>query len=347
MGFMDGQKPLHTGVQPHRWRFVPDLGPVQTPAPRDAKTQRHGLWRNWLLGWVLLPWGLGLLGTLPLTGHAQTADTTRAAPPALMQGRMVHPGVHLPDYWLSEKYDGVRAHWDGQRLLTRGGVVIQPPAWFTAGWPKDAMDGELWMGRGRFEDTVSAVRRQQPDETAWQQVRFMVFDLPTHPGPFDERLQAYQALVERLQQAWVQAVPQERIDSHAELSQRLDDMVRAGGEGLMLHRGAALYRAGRSDDILKVKTHEDAEARVVGHEPGKGRLKGRVGALWVETPQGRRFRLGSGLSDAQRASPPAIGTWVTYRYRGLHDSGLPRFATFVRVRSDADLQTTPQRPERP
>ena len=301
--------------------------------------------RDWLLGCAVVVCGLGMLGAAPPTALAQTTPTTRATPPALMQARVVHPGVHLPDYWLSEKYDGVRAHWDGQRLLTRGGVVIQPPAWFTAGWPEDAMDGELWMGRGRFEDTVSTVRRQQPDESAWRQVRFMVFDLPGHPGPFDERLQAYQSLVERLQQDWVQAVPQERIGSHAALARRLDDLVRAGGEGLMLHRGAAFYRAGRTEDILKVKTHEDAEARVVGYEPGKGRLQGKVGALWVETAEGRRFRLGSGLTDALRASPPPVGTWVTYRYRGLHDSGLPRFATFLRVRSDTDLSAPP--PQQP
>ncbi len=344
MGFLDGQKRLITGLLPNRSRPVTDHEPDPLTRAQDVQTQRVWHRREWLLRCAVATGVLGLLGTVQRKGHAQNPEATRAAPPALMQARSVHPGVHLPDYWLSEKYDGVRGHWDGQRLLTRGGLVVQAPAWFTAGWPKDAMDGELWMGRGRFEDTVSAVRRLQPDELAWRQVRFMVFDLPGHPGPFDERLQAYQMLVQRLQQDWVQAVPQERIESHAALAQRLDELVRAGGEGLMLHRGAAFYRAGRSEDILKVKTHEDAEARVVGYEPGKGRLKGMVGALLVETPEGRRFRLGSGLSDAQRASPPAIGTWVTYRYRGLHDSGLPRFATFLRVRSDADLPGSPQQP---
>jgi DNA ligase-1 len=44
--------------------------------------------------------------------------------------------------------------------------------------------------------------------------------------------------------------------------------------------------------------------------------------------------LGTGFTDAQRAAPPAIGTWVTYRYRGTTDKGVPRFASFLRVRED-------------
>nr|WP_310565607.1 DNA ligase [Hydrogenophaga sp.] len=260
-----------------------------------------------------------------------------AQPPALMRANVYRPGIDLGAYWLSEKYDGVRALWDGQRLLTRGGQPIVAPAWFTAGWPAQPMDGELWGGRGRFENTVSTVRQQQPNDAAWRQVRFMVFDLPAHPGVFTERLHAYQALVTGLRMAWVLAVPQERVADHTRLLRRLDQVVRAGGEGLMLHRGDALYRAERNDDLLKVKTHEDAEARVIGYEPGRGKHLGRMGALTVETPEGLRFRIGSGFTDQERQQPPPVGSWVTYRFRGQHDSGLPRFATFLRVRTDADL----------
>jgi DNA ligase-1 len=224
-------------------------------------------------------------------------------------------------------------------LLTRGGTEIQAPAWFTQGWPDEPMDGELWAGRGRFEETVSTVRQQTPDDAAWRRIRFMVFDLPAHPGVFSERLLAYRSLVERTDQPWVMVVPQERVSSHEALGHRLDRMVRSGGEGLMLHRGDSLYRAVRSDDLLKVKTHEDAEAQVLGSVPGRGKYMGAMGALLVQSPDGRRFRIGSGFSDALRKQPPPVGAWVTYRFRGLHDSGLPRFATFLRIRSDADLSS--------
>ena len=254
--------------------------------------------------------------------------------PALLLAQVYRPGLPLQDYWVSEKFDGVRGFWDGRTLRTRGGETVQAPAWFTAGWPEVPMDGELWAGRGRFSHAQSTTRQQQPGDVAWRQIRFMVFDLPGDKGTFDQRLPALNALVESLGQPWVQAVPQRRVANDAALQALLHRTVRAGGEGLMLHRGASLYRAGRSDDLIKVKTHEDTEARVVAHLPGKGRHAGRLGALLVETPSGQRFRLGAGFSDADRERPPPVGSWVTYRFRGTHNGGLPRFASFVRERED-------------
>ena len=271
---------------------------------------------------ALVAWGVS-----PSNAAAAAADA-----PALLLASVYRPGLELQGYWVSEKYDGLRGYWDGQRLRTRGGEPITPPAWFTAGWPDTALDGELWAGRGRFAQAQSTVRQASAGDGAWRQMRFMVFDLPAHPGSFDERLPVLQAAVARIGQPWVLAVPQQRVASDAALQMLLQHTVRGGGEGLVLHRGASLYQAGRSDDLIKVKTHDDTEARVVAHLPGKGKHAGRLGALLVEMPSGQRFRLGTGLSDAERIAPPPIGSWVTYRYRGTHVSGLPRFASFVRVR---------------
>jgi DNA ligase 1 len=262
--------------------------------------------------------------------------------PALMLANVYHPGVVLADYWVSEKYDGVRGYWDGHQLLTRGGEHVAAPAWFTAGWPATPMDGELWAGHGQFQKAVSTVRQQTPDtgtDAAWRGMRFMVFDLPAQGGPFTDRIPALDRLVAGIGQPWVQPVKQFRVADHATLQALLKKTVRAGGEGLVLHRGDSLYKGVRNDDLLKYKTHEDAEARVVGHLPGKGKNAGRLGALLVEMPAedgkpAQRFKLGTGLSDAQRNNPPPIGTLVTYRFRGLNDSGIPRFASFMRVRED-------------
>ena len=276
---------------------------------------------------------LALLGIAPLAALT-TPQAWAADAPALLLANVYRPGMRLADYWVSEKYDGVRGYWDGHTLRTRGGETVAAPAWFTANWPNTPMDGELWAGRGRFSHAQSTVRQQQPDDAAWREMHFMVFDLPAHGGTFDQRLPALNKLVESLDQPWVQAVPQQRVASDAALQKLLLRTVRAGGEGLMLHRGASMYRAGRSDDLIKVKTHEDTEAKVVAHLPGQGRHAGRLGALVVEMPSGQRFRLGAGLTDAERDHPPPVGSWVTYRFRGTHDSGVPRFASFVRVRDD-------------
>lgn len=261
-----------------------------------------------------------------------------AEPPPLMLANVYHADIDLADYLVSEKYDGVRGYWDGERLLTRGGEIVHAPDWFTAGWPKVPLDGELWAGRGRFAEAVSTVRQQQPDETSWRKMRFMLFDLPAHPGTFAERDRALTRIVGDLRQPWVAHVEQSRVADPGELRARLQLIVQQGGEGLVLHRSGSRYRAERNDDLLKFKLYEDAEARVVGHLPGKRKYAGMTGALEVETPQGLRFRLGAGLSDAERRDPPALGSWVSYRYNGVNEkTGIPRFARFLRIRTDTDL----------
>jgi DNA ligase-1 len=264
---------------------------------------------------------------------APAAYAANAAPP-LMLAEVYRRGMSLDDYWVSEKYDGVRAWWDGKQFWTRGGERITAPAWFTKPLPAVQMDGELWAGRGRFAQSVSTARSQTPVDRAWHDMRFMVFDLPAVPGDFTARLATLRRLLPITDAPWIVAVPQQRATTPEALQALLDKTVRMGGEGLVLHRGASMYRAERSTDLLKVKLHDDAEARVIGYVPGRGKHEGRMGALQVETADGRRFKLGTGFTDADRENPPAIGTWVTYRFSGLNDSGLPRFARFVRIRDD-------------
>jgi DNA ligase-1 len=256
------------------------------------------------------------------------------APPRLMLATDYRGGGDVSNYWVSEKLDGVRGRWDGRQLWTRGGQRISAPAWFTAKWPSAAMDGELWMGRGRFDEVSALVRSIRPNDAAWRQVRFMVFDLPDHGGLFEARVMRMRTLLLAAGVAWLQPVEQFRMDDAEKLDARLKQVVAAGGEGLMLHHQSARYTAGRSDSLLKYKPFQDAEARVVAHAPGKGKYAGMLGALVVEMPDGRRFRLGTGFTDAQRAEPPAIGSVVTYRYNGLTSKDLPRFARFLRVRHD-------------
>jgi DNA ligase-1 len=160
----------------------------------------------------------------------------------------------------------------------------------------------------------------------------MIFDAHTPTQAFAERIVRYQNIVKQIGKPWVQAVTQSQVPSHAALKAMLNKTVQAGGEGLVLHLGSSLYQSGRNSDVLKVKLHADAEAKVVSHEAGQGKHAQRLGALWVETPQGLRFKLGTGYTDAQRENPPDVGQWVTYRYRGLTDQGVPRFASFVRIR---------------
>lgn len=255
-----------------------------------------------------------------------------AGPADLLLAEIYRDGIDPRAYWVSEKLDGVRAYWDGRQLYFRSGRVVAAPDWFTRDFPAQALDGELWLGRGEFERLSGIVRKLEPVDAEWRQVRYMLFELPDAAGDFTARKDQLQQLVGTAGVPWLQAVEQFRIADRQTLQARLDHVVAAGGEGLMLHRADAPYHAGRSDDLLKLKPFLDREARVVAYLPGKGRNAGRLGALLVEDEGGHRFRIGSGFSDAQRDQPPPLGSQITYRYRGLTAKGLPRFPVFLRLR---------------
>ena len=269
-----------------------------------------------------------LLGVAALSANALPA--TESIPLLLAGTEQGQSDVSL--FLMSEKLDGVRAYWDGKLLRTRNGNAINAPQWFIEGFPSRALDGELWIGRGQFDALSGAVRRQAPDDTEWLQIRYLVFELPDAPGTFRERNQLLKDEVERANVPWLQVVEQFEITDRKALDLKLAEILKLGGEGLMLHRADAAYSTGRSDVLLKMKLWRDAEAEVIGHQPGKGKYAGMLGALKVRTADGAEFMLGTGFSDAERRNPPPIGTTVTYRYRELTKRGVPRFASFHRVR---------------
>lgn len=255
-------------------------------------------------------------------------------PPPLLLADVEQGQADVALYLVSEKIDGVRAFWDGQVLRTRSGNLVNAPRWFVENFPQHALDGELWIARGQFDRLSATVRRQVPDDGQWRQVRYLVFELPQAPGSFRERALALKAMVAASGVSWLQAVEQFELGSREALAQKLDEILKLGGEGLMLHRADALYVTGRSDVLLKLKLWHDAEATVIGHQPGRGKYAGMLGALRVRSADGAEFLLGTGLSEAERRNPPPIGSLVTFRYRELNSRGIPRFASFHRVREE-------------
>ncbi len=272
------------------------------------------------------------LGSLALprwAGAAAPAPTPPRPELASVYREQVDPARCL----VSEKYDGVRALWDGRTLRHRSGRTVSAPSSFLDALPPEPLDGELWIGRGRFERLSATVRHASPDPVAWSSVRYMVFDQPVADGTFDERIARLAAILPR-GSGPAELAPQWRVGGRAALARDLERVVGAGGEGLVLHVASAAHVGGRSDAVFKLKPTLDAEARVVGHRRGSGKYRGQLGALEVETEDGTRFFIGSGLSDAERRNPPPIGSHVTYRYRDVTSNGVPRFATYLRRHED-------------
>lgn len=254
--------------------------------------------------------------------------------PNVLLAQEYKAGVDVQQYLVSEKFDGVRAIWDGKTFYTRRGNEINAPAWFTKDLPKTTLDGELWLGRGQFDALSGAVRKDVPIDEEWKNISYMVFELPDAPGTFEARAKRIVEIVKKANLQHLKAVTQFRVSDEASLNLRLKQVVKNGGEGLMLHRADAEYITGRNAALIKLKPQYDAEATVVAHTAGRGKYKGKLGALVVETPEGIRFKLGTGFSDAQRENPPKIGSLVTYTYKDKTKNGKPKFASFLRVRHE-------------
>ena len=266
--------------------------------------------------------------------HSVVSAGASSATPALLLANELGPQVDPAKYLVSEKYDGVRAIWDGQVLRFRSGRAVNAPPWFIAKLPAQALDGELWLARGRFEALSGIVRKTEPQDDEWRQIKYMIFELPNASGTFAERAQRIEEILAGTHWPQLIAVEQFRVSDRAALKRKLDQVVRGGGEGLMLHLADAGYVTGRSDVLLKLKPLQDTEAVVIEHVPGKGKYRGMLGALRVQMADGKKFLIGTGFSDKVRKNPPPLGTAVTYTYRGLTQTGLPRFASYLRVREN-------------
>lgn len=278
-------------------------------------------------------------GELPTPVKASKSNVD--APPLLL-AQSWDNASDLTGWWMSEKLDGVRAYWDGKQFLSRLGNVYHAPDWFIEGFPDEPLDGELWMDRKAFQKTVSIVRRQDKSDH-WKQIKYVVFDAPNEDGGFEKRLQHLNKQVKAANLGHLQALEQAKCDGTSHLQEELARIENLGGEGLMLRLPDSEYAIGRSWTLLKVKSFFDAEAIVLGHAPGKGKHKGRLGALNVQLSDGTEFSVGTGFSDKQREHPPEIGSVVMFRYQEMSDAGVPRFPSFVRPVTDENAQATIQK----
>jgi DNA ligase-1 len=270
---------------------------------------------------------LFLVGNSHANSHA---NSQAASKPQIQLANIYRDDIVITDYLVSEKLDGIRGYWTGEKLISRQGNEIHAPKWFIKDFPNEVLDGELWIARGQFETTSSIVRQEIPDEEDWQKVNFMIFDMPQNSDIFSKRFEA----MKKLKAKHLKVIDQFKVESHEALINLLKLTVKNGGEGLILHHKNSFYKAERNDDLLKLKTFEDAEARVISYVEGVGKYRSMLGALWVENDDKIRFKIGGGFSDEERKNPPKIGAIITYKFFGKTKNNTPRFASFVRVRDE-------------
>lgn len=272
----------------------------------------------------------------------------------------------------SEKYDGYRAQWiAGQRnFLSRSSKVFEgAPDWFKMAMPPDRnIDGELWVGREKFE-AMGVVRRKKPEPDEWIPVKFVVYDLPDEEKPFEERLKILQKVVKDMHVRWnilrkklpapfnevecpLIFAKQTTVKSEEHLDEMYKSVIQNGGEGIMLKNPDSLYVNGRSPDMVKVKPSFDVEAVIIDYKMGKGKYKNMLGGFEckplinmdtyhvIDNKEKHEFTT-SGMDDSIRENykiTHPVGTVITITHNGYTDSGKPRFARYIRKRDDVVLK---------
>jgi DNA ligase-1 len=257
------------------------------------------------------------------------------------KGKMVKKdkmvNVDVKGWWMSEKFDGYRAVWNGTAFQSRNGNIFKAPSYVLDQMPSIPLDGELFAGRGNYE-TLGLLRRNKVNAADWkkQNIQFLIFDAPTINRPFEERIKELKNIIARecggRQNCFLQFVKQTKVLSDAHILKEFKAVLKKKGEGIMLRKPRSKYRNGRTSDLLKVKPEHDMECTIVAHLKGTGKNRNKLGKYKCKLPNGTTFKVGSGLTDAHRDKPLKIGTVITIAYTELTANKVPRHPRYLRVR---------------
>ena len=265
---------------------------------------------------------------------------------------------NINGFWLSEKYDGVRAIYLGNyKLVTTRGDFIQVPDWFIEQFPKNIpLDGEIWLGHQQFNQISGLVRSKSSKPLDWKNVKYMVFDLPVskdsqlidglsyHDLTFETRQKILKQYV--INNDNIELIKQHQIENYEQFNLFYHQVIDAKGEGVIIIPPKSLYQHGKRFGY-KQKPLDDSEAIVVGYKQGYGKNMEITGSLLVigidslgKILPKQKYHIGIGFTQYQRTHAHTIyplGTIVTCQYNGLSSKGIPRFPRFKGIRYDINI----------
>ena len=280
-------------------------------------------------------------------------------------------GKDNPKGWLiSEKFDGYRACYDHSKkqFFSRQNKPFNAPEWFIQAMPPRLVDGELWIGRNMFQE-MGTVRKKVPVDEEWFNITFQVYDMPDHPGTFQERLKELKRIVKLTKNRWnlrrkdyeypfnklecpVVVAKQTVVKDEKHLDSVYKEILKQGGEGIMLKDPNSPYEGKRSKFLLKYKPSFDEEAIITGYKPGQGKYQGLLGGFMckplinhdtymsIDEDTDHAFTI-SGMDDEIRETylqTHPIGTIISYEHSGKTDKGKPRFGRYTRIRTDITIK---------
>lgn len=243
----------------------------------------------------------------------------------MMAGDLSKCKVDVKGWWWSEKYDGIRSYWDGEKLMTKNNNLITAPKFVTERMPTKKvlrgkiLDMELFCGRGNF--SVSNGIKFTISDTRWELCRFLLIDVIME-GVFETRIKEGMKICKGIK--IVKVIRHRKCKGIEMLKKELKKIVNKGGEGIVVREALSRYEGKKVKSMLKYKEMYDAEAIVVGHVEGKG-------SLHMKTKEGIGFRLSTKLQAVEKYP---IGTIITYKYYEIFKSGKPRFPVLMRIRGE-------------
>ena len=250
-------------------------------------------------------------------------------------------------WYASEKLDGIRALWvpktrgvnsdtvlfsndpskESTGLWSRDGKIIHAPEWWLNKLSEFPLDGELFLDRKSFQQTMSYVRKKFPLDDEWCHIKYMAFDLPVlmESGKLEfknrkvfipnirlnDRLNnqpifrfAYEGFLSKIEHNDVlKVVKQTRVKDKNEVVEFMNEIQFLGGEGVMLRNPDTPWLQERTSNLLKVKPELELEVYVTGnYYYGDGKYYGMLGALevcFLDGDKEKVFKL-SGFTDEER-----------------------------------------------
>lgn len=284
-------------------------------------------------------------------------------------------GINEPPtgWWVSEKLDGIRAIWDGEKFLSRNSqsglgskVFSYVPQFIIDSMPGGvALDGEIWLGRNKFNEMSSISNwipgkkfKQSEIDDKWREIKYKIFDIPNSTEPYEERMKILDKIILnglnccRIKnlKCILEKVEITKVESPEHLQEIYRTLTSDGAEGVMLRAPNSPYELKRSKYLLKFKIKDDAEGVVLERLPGTGRLSGMLGSLKTELIKdsvrtGIITNVGTGFNDEERTNDPSspnfipVGSLISFSYMELTEDSV-RHPSYRGIRTDVPLPKT-------
>lgn len=222
--------------------------------------------------------------------------------------------------------------------------------------PDNVYDGELlihnaddYKDRDVLQETLKIARKDGEKRGLILHLFDMIpieeFKAGESKATYRKRKEELSFIVEKLNSPYIKVVPNLYVGKDLDVIPKLlEEMNRKGKEGLMLNVSDGKYQCKRTDVLLKIKTMNIMDCRIIGFEEGTGKYEGVLGALLLDY-KGHKLRCGSGFTDEDRKEIwdnkekylGKIAEIQYFRESRNQDGGLSvSFPVFICIRHDKD-----------